>query len=113
MKTMIEYHYLYLKCDVLMLDDVFEKIRNRCLDKYGLRRSHYLNAEALSWDAMLSMTKVELNLLSDLDIYLFYKKGMRAADFYLSKMCFKANNKYLTSYDPKKPANIYYILGQK
>ena len=82
---MIEYHYLYLKCDVLMLDDVFEKIRNRCLDKYGLRRSHYLNAEALSWDAMLSMTKVELNLLSDLDIFLFYKKGMRAGDFIFLK----------------------------
>ena len=34
MKTMNEHHGLYLKCDVLMLADVFEKFRNSSLDNY-------------------------------------------------------------------------------
>ena len=39
--------------------------------------SHYLSTAALSWDAMLNMTKVECELISDADMYLFFKKGMR------------------------------------
>ena len=48
MKTMKDYHGLYLKCDVLLLADVFEKFRNNNLKNYGLRLSHYLSATALS-----------------------------------------------------------------
>ena len=42
MKTMKNYHDLYLKYDLLLLADVFEKNRNRCLEYYGLCLSHYL-----------------------------------------------------------------------
>ena len=59
MKTMKDYHDLYLKCDVLLLADVFEKFRNNSLKNYGLCPSHYLSAPALSWDAMLNMTNVK------------------------------------------------------
>ena len=52
MKTMKEYHDLYLKCDVSLLADVFEKVRNNSLENYGFFPSHYLSAPALSWDAM-------------------------------------------------------------
>ena len=58
-KTMKDYHDLHLKCDVLLLADVFEKFRNNSLKNYGLCPSHYLSAPLLSWDAMLNMTKVE------------------------------------------------------
>ena len=34
MKTMKDYHDLYLKCDVLLLADVFEKFRNNSLMGY-------------------------------------------------------------------------------
>ena len=36
MKTMGDYHDLYLKTDVLLLADVFEKFINTCLDYYAL-----------------------------------------------------------------------------
>ena len=36
MKTMKDYHDLYLKCNVLLLADVFEKFRNNSLKIYGL-----------------------------------------------------------------------------
>ena len=57
---MKDYQDLYLKCDVLLLADVFEKCRNNSLNNYGLCPSHYLSAPALSWDAMLNMAKVVL-----------------------------------------------------
>ena len=57
MKTMKDYHDLYLKCDVLLLADVFEKTSNNSLMDYGLCPSHYLSAPALSWDAMLNTDK--------------------------------------------------------
>ena len=57
MKTMKDYHNLYLKCDVLLLVDVFEKFRNNSFTNYRLCPSHYLSAPGLSWDAMLKMKK--------------------------------------------------------
>ena len=68
MKTMKDYSDLYLKCDVLLLADVFEKFRNNSLKNYGLCSSHYLSAPGLSRDAMLKMTKNKLELIPDPDI---------------------------------------------
>ena len=62
MKTMKDYHNLSLKWVVLLLTDVFEKFRNNSLKNYGLCPSHHLSAADLSWDAMLKMTKLSLNL---------------------------------------------------
>ena len=45
MKTIKDYHDLYLKCDVLLLADVFEKFRNNSLNNFGLCPSHYLKFE--------------------------------------------------------------------
>ena len=77
MKTMKDYYDLYLKYDVLLLADVFEKFRDDSLKNYGFCTSYYLSAPALSWDAMLNMTKIKLQLISDPDIYIFFEKGMR------------------------------------
>ena len=41
MKTMKDYNDFYLKCDVLLLADVFEKFRNNSLKNYRLCPSHY------------------------------------------------------------------------
>ena len=90
---MKDYHDLYLKYDVLVLNDVREKFRNRCLENYGLCLSHYLSIPALSWDATLSMTKVEPDHVSDVDMYLFFEKGMRSCVSYISRRYNKANNK--------------------
>ena len=75
MKTMKNYHDLYLKYHVLLLANVFLKNRNNNLKTYGLCPSHYLSAPALSWNGMLDMTKVELELIPDPDMYLFFEKG--------------------------------------
>ena len=74
---MKDYHDLYLKFDVLLSADVFEKFRNNTLKNYGLCPSHYLSAPSLSWDAMLKMTKIDLELIPDPNMYIFFEKGIR------------------------------------
>ena len=74
---MKDYHGLYLKCDVLLLADIFEKFRKNSSKNYGLCTSHYLNTRALSWDAMLNIKKVKLELISDLCMYILFEKDMR------------------------------------
>ena len=93
------YHDLYLKCDVLSLADVFKKFRNNSMKNYGLYTSHYLGAPGLSWDAMLKMTKIELETSADLDIYIFREKCTRSGISYISN---RYSHKYLKCYDPKQ-----------
>ena len=102
MKTMKDYHNLYLKCDVLLVADVFEKSKNKILKIYGLCPSHYLSAPTINWDAMLNITKVELELITDPDMYIFFEKGMRGGVCYTSNRYSKSNNKYMKSSDPKQ-----------
>ena len=56
---MQDYHDSYLKCDVLLLTDDFEKFRNSIWKIYGLYLRYYLSASALRWDAMVNMKKIE------------------------------------------------------
>ena len=64
--------------------------------------SHYLSAAALSWDAMLNITIVDSELISDADMYLFFEKDMRIRVSYIPKRCNKSDNSCLKSYDPKQ-----------
>ena len=102
MKTMKDYNNSYLKCDVLLLADVSEKYRNNTWKNCGLCPSHYLSTSALSWDAMLIMTKIKPELISDPHTYIFFEKDMRGGDSYISNKYTKVNGKYLKSCDPKQ-----------
>ena len=66
-----DYHDHYLKKDVLLLADVFEKFIGTCLKYYGLDPCHYFSSPGLSWDAMLKMIGIKLEKISDIDKYLF------------------------------------------
>ena len=59
-----DYHDHYLKKDVLLLADVFEKFIDKCLKFYGFDPCHYFSSPGLSQDAILKMTgvKVEKNI---------------------------------------------------
>ena len=111
MKTMKYYHDLYLKCDVLLLVDVFEKFRNNSLKNCKLHQSYYLSTPGLSWDAMLKMTKIELELIPDPEMYILFEKGTRGGISYISNRFSKANNNYSKFYDPKQESkHIIYIM---
>ena len=109
-KGIKDYQDLYLKCDVLLLADVFEKFRNNSLNNYGLCPSHYLSALTLSCDGMLNMVKVEDELIPDPDMYIFFKKGKRGGVSYICNRYSKTNNKYFKSYDPKQESKYIIYL---
>ena len=66
---------------------------------YGFYVRHYLSAQALSWDVMLNITKVELELISDSGMYLLFEKSKRGSVSYICQRYSQASNKYLKSYD--------------
>ena len=110
MKTMRDYHDLYLKSDVLLLSDVFENFRDVCLDNYRLDPMFYYTAPGLAWDACLKINKVELELLSDYDMLMMVEKGIRGGVSMISTRYRKANNPYMKDYDPDQPTKYISYL---
>ena len=106
MKSLKEYHEVYNISDVLLLADVFENFRDICLKNYGLDPVYYYTAPGLAWDAMLKMTSINLELLSDVDKLLMIEKGIRGGISIISNRYGKANNKYMKDYN-KKEASKY------
>ena len=102
MKTFKEYLELYNISDVLLLADVFENFRDICLKNYGLDPVYYYTAPGLAWDAMLKMTKINLELLSDVDKLLMIEKGIRGGISIISNRYGKANNKYMKDFNKKE-----------
>ena len=68
-----------------------------------------MSTPALSWDAMLNMTKVELELIPDPDMYIFLGKGGRGGVSYISNRYIKVNNKSSKFYDPKEKSKHIYM----
>ena len=92
-----------MKKDVLSLADVFEKFFSSCFKYSGLDQCHYFSVRGLSWDAIIKMTKIELEKISDPDKYMFFEQGMRGGVSYISKRYSKANNEYCQDYYKENP----------
>ena len=112
-KNMGDYYDHYLKKDVLLLADVFEKFIVTCLKFYELDPCHYFSSPGLSWDAMLKMTGIELEKISDIDKYLFIEKGLGGGISYIAKRYAKANNKYMNDYNSEDPSTFITYLDKK
>ena len=74
---MSDYHDLYVQTDTLLLADVFEKFRDKCIEIYGLDPSYFLSATGLAWQACLKKTEVKLELLTDYQMLLMIEEGIR------------------------------------
>ena len=103
MKNFRDFHNHYFKKDVLLLVHVFEDFISTCLKYYNLDPCHYFSAPELSWDAMLKMTKVELEKISNPDMHIFIERCMRGGISCISKRYSKVNNEYFPDYDKNKP----------
>ena len=76
MKNKGDYHDHYLRKDILLLADVFETFRT-CLKFYESDPCHYFSSPRLSWDAMLKMTGIKLEKISDIENYLFIENVLK------------------------------------
>ena len=108
MKNMCSYHDHYLKKDVLLSVDVFEKFIDTCLKYYGLDPCHYFSSPRLSWDAMLKMAGVKLEKISELTSTFFLKKNWNEELVTLLKdMLKQITNTWMTL--TQKTVNFYII----
>ena len=56
-KNLGDYHDLYVQSDTLLLADVFDNFRNKCIEIYELYPAYFLSAPGLAWQACLKKTE--------------------------------------------------------
>ena len=111
-KNQGDYTGLYVRTDTFQFADVMENFIDVCLEKYKLDPVHCVTAASLAMDGMLKVTRVEIELLTDPDMYLFFKEGIRGGVSSAMKTYLKANNKYMKDYDPKEISK-YIVYNDK
>ena len=86
-KDLLEYSTLYLKTDICRLSDVFQKFSNFAYETYNLDPRHSYTLPGFSWQSMFKMSKIELELISDSDIYLFLMDTIGGGICQVKKIC--------------------------
>ena len=90
---------MYVQYDTLLLADVFENSRDKCIEIHELNPAHFLSKLGLAWQTCLEKTGVNLELLTDIDVLLMIVKGIRGVICQAIHKYAKANNKYMNNYD--------------
>ena len=111
-KTLGEYHDLYVQGDIAKLSDVFESFRSLCQKEYQLDPAYFVSTPNLTNEVMLKITKAKIELLKDINMVLMIEKGICGGLTQVIKKDNIANNKYLPRYDSTTKVYIYSIWTQ-
>ena len=102
---------MYIQSNTLLLTDVFENFRNKCIDIYELDSAHFLAEQGLAWQACLKeKTEIELELLTDIDMAVMAEKGIRGGICHAIHRYTAANNKYMKNYSKNKESSYLMYL---
>ena len=85
---------MYVLSDTLLLADVFENLEKKCIEVYALDPAHFVSAPELAWQACFKKTRVELELLTDIDMLLMFEERIRSGICQAIYRYTKANNRY-------------------
>ena len=96
--------------DILLLADVLVAFRAMCLENYQIDPLHSYTVPGFAWQAALKMTGIELDLVSDKDMYLFLVSAKRGGTCVVSKRFANANIPGTSDYNPSNPTS--YIIYQ-
>ena len=105
-ENLLDYSILYLKTDICHLSDIFQKFSNFAYETYKLDPRHSYTLPGFSWQSMLKMTKIKLELISDPDMYLFLMDTIRGGISVCNKKHVIADNKYID----KNTKNNKYLM---
>jgi DNA polymerase type B, organellar and viral len=123
-RTMADYHDLYMKQDVLLLADVFERFRALCRSENGLDPTWYVSLPGYAMDSCFKLKGiihsnetgleqpfcVELFSRGQTDMYEFIEQAIRGGVSMTPGRYARANHRYLPDHDPTKPDShiLYY-----
>ena len=91
-QNMMQYTLLYLESDTYLLADVFLEFRKKLMSKFGLDPCWYLSLPSYSYDSMLYTTKVKLDVIKDMDQYLFISGNIRGGHSFIGQRYEKSKN---------------------
>ena len=97
----LEYYDLHLKRDTLTMNKVFENLRKICFEIYKRDQAKCLSVPELARQTAL----VELELLTDIDVLLMVKKGIRGGICHSINRNTKVNNKYMKNCNKNKESS--------
>ena len=100
---------MFVQSDTLLLADVFESFRNKRIEMYELHPAHFLSTPGLTWQAFLKKTEIELELLTDVDMFLMVEKGIIGGIFHATHQYAKENNKYMKNHSKDKESSCEYF----
>ena len=101
---------LYLRSNPLLLADLFETFRKMRLEIYEFDPVKTLSAPRLAWQAAIKKTKVELELLTNIDMLLMVGNWVRGAIFNFINIYLKANNKHIKEYNKSKESSYLFPI---
>ena len=105
LKTFGEYVSLYCTSDTILLGIIMKKFTETCMRDFGIDPTKSCTAPGFLWKAMLRMTGVEIELLTDREKYVFFEKSIRGGVAVVSNRYAKANNPYMRDYEKEKPTS--------
>ena len=97
----LEYYDLHLKRDTLTMNKVFGNLRKICFEIYKRDQAKCLSVPELARQTAL----VELELLTDTDVLLMVKKGIRGGICHSINRNAKVNNKYMKNCNKNKESS--------
>ena len=111
LKSLGEYHDLYLKIDTILLANVFEAFRGTCLEYYQLDPVHFYTSPGLAWQACLKKMGIKLELLTDPDMLLMFERRIRGGITQAVHRYMKVNNKYMgDKFNLEEPSSFIQYL---
>jgi hypothetical protein len=93
-----------------LLAQVFETFRSMALKNYGVNPAHYRTLPGFSWDALLKLSGMKVDLISDPEIYLFLENSIRGGVSTISNRYASANDPRLPTFDSTKPPSYITYL---
>ena len=110
-KTLGDYHDIYVEVDTAQLSDVFKNFRSLYLKEYQLDPAYFLSTPNSAFEAMLKITKAKIELFTDINMVLMTERRIRGGLTQVIKKYGAANNKYLPNYDRSKKSTYLQYLN--